>query len=285
MSGRRVTRGRAVGARPRVTRSSRRAAGVVVPIRSSWRGVFAGVVLLAATLVAVLPTRTSAQRATLRPSTAFGGTAVIHESWSVSDGLPVNAINHLIQSRDGYIWAATFDGLVRFDGVKFTVFNSANSPGLPSNRIIRLEEDPRGDLWLVTEQGHLIRRRAGQFRLLMGSGRSNDIRLAHGGDGTTWVGTIDGLSQVRDDRVVPVLRDQRWSCTWRYAGGIIADMQQKGDYIDWYCSGIAGGDEPDVYEQAQDLQRKNHVSEGEITAEVREDFLRLGWWVVTDRGE
>jgi hypothetical protein len=62
-------------------------------------------------------------------------------------------------------------------------------------------------------------------------------------------------------------------------------MQQKGDYIDWYCSGIAGGDEPDVYEQAQDLQRKNHVSEGEITDEVREDFLRLGWWVVTSHDE
>jgi hypothetical protein len=92
-------------------------------------------------------------------------------------------------------------------------------------------------------------------------------------------------NEFQRQEVMPVLRDQRWSCTWRYAGGIIADMQQKGDYIDWYCSGIAGGDEPDVYEQAQDLQRKNHVSESVVTAEVREDLLRLGWWVVTDREE
>jgi hypothetical protein len=41
----------------------------------------------------------------------------------------------------------------------------------------------------------------------------------------------------------PILKDQRWSCSWRYAGGIIADMQEKGDYIDWYCSGIRGNEE------------------------------------------
>jgi signal transduction histidine kinase/ligand-binding sensor domain-containing protein/DNA-binding response OmpR family regulator len=166
--------------------------------------------LLAATLVAVLPTRTFAQRATLRPSTAFGGVQVIHETWNVSDGLPVNAINHLIQSRDGYLWAATFDGLVRFDGVKFTVFNSANSPGLPSNRIIRLEEGTRGDLWLATEQGHLVRRRAGRFRVMLGPGCISPkyFPLAHDADGTTWAGTCDGLMQLSDDGAVPVLQDR-----------------------------------------------------------------------------
>ena len=38
--------------------------------------------------------------------------------------------------------------------------------------------------------------------------------------------------------VWPILTEKRWSCSWRHAGGIIADMQEKGDYIDWYCSGI-----------------------------------------------
>ena len=75
------------------------------------------------------------------PRGAFSNYEVVHESWSVADGLPVNSINQLLQSRDGYIWAATFDGLVRFDGVKFTVFNSANSPGLPSDRIIWMQEE------------------------------------------------------------------------------------------------------------------------------------------------
>jgi hypothetical protein len=57
------------------------------------------------------------------------GRSWVHESWTVKDGLPVNSINSLLQDRAGYIWAATFDGLVRFDGIRFTVFNSANSEG------------------------------------------------------------------------------------------------------------------------------------------------------------
>jgi hypothetical protein len=81
---------------------------------------------------------------------------------------------------------------------------------------------------------------------------------------------------VKND-VWPLLKDQRWSCSWRHSGGIIADMQEKGDYIDWYCSGISGGDEPDVYSAGHDLARKGFVSEGTITEEIQADLLKLGW--------
>lgn len=77
--------------------------------------------------------------------------------------------------------------------------------------------------------------------------------------------------------VFPILKDEYWSCSWRYAGGIVADMQGKGDYIDWYCSGIAGGDEPDVYNEGFDLKRKGYVPEGVVTDEIREDLKKLGW--------
>jgi len=87
----------------------------------------------------------------------------VHESWTVKDGLPVNSINAVLQDRTGYIWAATYDGLVRFDGVRFTVFNSANTEGLPSNRIVKLREARDGSLWLATEQGHVVRFRDGRF--------------------------------------------------------------------------------------------------------------------------
>ena len=69
--------------------------------------------------------------------------------------------------------------------------------------------------------------------------------------------------------VIPVLKGEEWSCSWRYAGGIVADMRQQGDYIDWYCSGIRGdGSEQDKY-----------VGEGCITDEIRSDLQRLGWAV------
>lgn len=59
--------------------------------------------------------------------------------------------------------------------------------------------------------------------------------------------------------VLPILKDQVWGCTFRYAGGIIADMRGEGSYIDWYCSG----------------------PEGHVTDEIRNDLARLGWAVIT----
>src|SRR3954470_24782068 len=53
--------------------------------------------------------------------------------FQTEQGLPQNNINSIIQSRDGYLWLATFGGLVRFDGVRFKVFDSANTSQLQNN--------------------------------------------------------------------------------------------------------------------------------------------------------
>src|SRR5579871_3200833 len=58
--------------------------------------------------------------------------------WTTDKGLPQNSVLSIQQTPDGYLWFTTFDGLVRFDGVRFTVFNKGNSPGLTSNRFVRL---------------------------------------------------------------------------------------------------------------------------------------------------
>lgn len=77
--------------------------------------------------------------------------------------------------------------------------------------------------------------------------------------------------------VIPILTEKEWSCSWRYAGGIIADMQQKGDYIDWYCSGIRN--DYDVDKGIKALEARGYVPEGRITKEIRADLKRLGWAV------
>jgi hypothetical protein len=79
---------------------------------------------------------------------------------------------------------------------------------------------------------------------------------------------------VKND-VWPLLKDQRWSASWRSAGGIVADMREQGDYIDWYCSGIRGGADLSI---VTDL----FVGEGHVTDEIRADLLQLGWIVLDD---
>jgi hypothetical protein len=87
--------------------------------------------------------------------------------------------------------------------------------------------------------------------------------------------------------VIPVLKGEEWSCSWRYAGGIVADMRQEGDYIDWYCSGIRNHQDMTEEEKQTwtDEQKarfeitKRYVGEGCITDEIRRDLQRLGWAV------
>jgi ligand-binding sensor domain-containing protein len=85
------------------------------------------------------------------------------DHWTTDNGLPQNSVRDVVQTRDGYVWLTTFDGLVRFDGVRFTVFNKGNSPGLPGNRFASLVEDREGDLWASTEFGEVVRQHQGRF--------------------------------------------------------------------------------------------------------------------------
>src|SRR2546427_10227101 len=85
------------------------------------------------------------------------------DHWTADNGLPQNSVRDIVKTQDGYLWFTTFDGLVRFDGVRFTVFNKSNSPGLPSNRFVSLFEDRWGDLWAALETGEVVRRHQGRF--------------------------------------------------------------------------------------------------------------------------
>jgi hypothetical protein len=79
-------------------------------------------------------------RAEARPTFRSDPTYLI-DTWETEDGLPENSATAMVQTADGYLWFGTFGGLVRFDGVKFTVLNAFNTPGLPNSGVVNLHLD------------------------------------------------------------------------------------------------------------------------------------------------
>ena len=82
--------------------------------------------------------------------------------WLTENGLPQNTVHSIVQTKDGYVWIATEEGLARFDGLKFTVFDKQNTPALKSNDIRVLVADRQGALWIGTADG-LVRLVDGKF--------------------------------------------------------------------------------------------------------------------------
>src|SRR5258705_4031952 len=64
--------------------------------------------------------------------------------WTTANGLPQNTVTGVVQTPDGYLWISTFDGLARFDGVRFTIFDSGNTKGIANSRFARLFADREG---------------------------------------------------------------------------------------------------------------------------------------------
>ncbi|MCP4151846.1 MAG: response regulator [bacterium] len=77
----------------------------------------------------------------------------IHEAWGLKEGLPQVTVKHIAQTRDGYLWLATKEGLARFDGVTFTVYDKSTTPTLNNHNLTVLHEDRKGLLWIGTYGG------------------------------------------------------------------------------------------------------------------------------------
>lgn len=85
-----------------------------------------------------------------------------HQTWQTENGLPQNSVHAIAQTADGYIWLGTEDGLVRFDGYNFTIFDSHNTPELKSNDIRSLLASGGDSLWVATGSG-LVRLQHSKF--------------------------------------------------------------------------------------------------------------------------
>ncbi len=169
-----------------------------------------GCLAFTALLVAAL-----SARASLDPSKAL--TQYVHRSWQADSGLPQNSVLAIAQTQDGYVWLGTEAGLVRFDGVRFTLFDQHAIPGLHSNEIRALLVDHAHNLWIGTHGGGLACLSHGKFKVLnTRSGLSSDsiLTLYEDRHGALWIGT-DGGGLIR-------LEDGKFR-TFRKADGLADD--------------------------------------------------------------
>lgn len=126
-------------------------------------------------------------------------------TWTTENGLPQNTITSMVQTSSGYIWIGTPTGLVRFDGVQFTLFSRANTPSLANDRITALYEDDSGNLWIGTDGGGLYSLTQSQsaanfqwkrYSTQEGLSNNNIRAITSDWEGNVWAGTDYGLNRI-----------------------------------------------------------------------------------------
>jgi ligand-binding sensor domain-containing protein/signal transduction histidine kinase len=182
---------------------------------------------------------------------AFAAEKFSFDVWPVQDGYTVTAI---VQSHDGYLWLGTYHGLVRFDGVRFVVFDSGNTAGLRNGVITSLYEDASGVLWIGHETGELTRLAEGNFQPVnLGTnwpGGSVEA-LSTDEQGDLWLLNDTGLLfRLRDgksaecpggaspSRKAALTRDRRGKL-WVASNGLVATLEQ-GSFVPQQFDAAAG---------------------------------------------
>jgi len=132
--------------------------------------------------------------------------------WQAEQGLPENTVEAITQTRDGYLWVGTQEGLARFDGVRFLTFSRRTAPGLLSDIIASLLPDPAGGLWLGAAGGGLLHDRDGVFSPPPGVSAAMMEHLRHvfpDRDGSLWIAAdTSGLAHFAAGKLTPYATGQ-----------------------------------------------------------------------------
>ena len=154
------------------------------------------------------------------------------EMWLTENGLPQNTVHAIAQTLDGYIWMGTEEGLARFDGVKFSVFDRQNTAQFKSNYIRALLGDRQGALWIGTAEG-LLRLLNGKFTLFTTNEGlpSNTIQAVHEDrEGNLWVATATGLGLFKSGSLTTFTTKER------LIGGSIQTLFEDADGAMWIAT-------------------------------------------------
>ena len=150
------------------------------------------------------------------------------DTWNTEKGLPTNQVNAILQTRDGYVWVATNDGLARFNGRTFTVFGRKESDGLPTSFIWSLLEDKSGVLWVGTNQGLCRYDGDGHFTTVNEERHWGVLSLAEDTAGTIWATSWNVFWQVKDGKAKRIA-PENWSDVMLGLFAVAAARRQGAD--------------------------------------------------------
>ncbi len=129
------------------------------------------------------------------------------DSWGAEEGLPQVTVDSMVQTDDGYLWFGTQEGLARFDGVRFEVFDRRNTEQLVTASISALAQGRDGSLWVGIMEGGLVRHRDGEFEAFDeedGLPSRWILGMLVADDGVLWTGYEYGLTRYDGDRFTQI---------------------------------------------------------------------------------
>ncbi len=247
-------------------------------------------------------------------------TQYVRQSWNSESGLPQSSVQAITQAANGYLWIGTEEGLVRFDGVRFTVFDRGNTPALHSNQITALLIDKEQNLWIGTHGGGITRLSKGQIAAASHLREATDLTVnAFYQDrlGVIWVGTsgagllrfagenatsLTTASGLADNSVFAMAEDKGgvlWVGTYRGLSWLIDGKPQPlgkyhtlaGRYVRAICSDPSGtiwvGTTDDGLWRFRDFESNNLKQEDGLTDNAIASLLvdRAGTlWIGTQGG-
>jgi signal transduction histidine kinase/ActR/RegA family two-component response regulator len=139
-----------------------------------------------------------------------------YDTWTSENGFPGTTVQSIVQTQDGYLWFGTVEGLVKFDGVHFTVFDKAELSTSTAN-ILFLREDSRGALWIGTRGGGVVRYQNGKFQTFTTqNGLANDMvwYIQELRNGDLWFSTEKGINIYHEGKFSLLATEFRNEFVW-----------------------------------------------------------------------
>src|SRR5437660_8499849 len=127
-----------------------------------------------------------------------------HNSWGPADGLPQNSVQGIQQTDDGYLWFGTQEGLARFDGARFVVFNKANTSAIQADNISAITKASDGSLWIASRGGGSVHYLNGKFHgytTAQGLSSNNVMTVVERRADEVWIATPDNLNQLISGKI------------------------------------------------------------------------------------